>query len=244
MSRFPKLRLSALAAALAACAPALAASDVVISQVYGGGGNAGATYKSDFIELLNRSTAPVAMNGWSVQYASASGGSWAVTALPTVTLQPGQYYLVQQASGSGGTVALVPDHTDNKAMSGTGGKVALSSSTAALSGAQPASSALVDLVGWGGSTTGYEGTGPAGGTANATAVLRNGEGCEDTDNNAADFTVGTPAPRNTASPFRQCNVAVEKPIVASCPAALAVGEGRAGGLQLSARDADSVVNGA
>ncbi|MGB9991161.1 ExeM/NucH family extracellular endonuclease [Pseudoduganella rhizocola] len=245
MSRFPKLRLSVLAAALAACgAPALAASDVVISQVYGGGGNAGATYKSDFIELLNRSTAPVVMNGWSVQYASASNGNWAVTALPAVTLQPGQYYLVQQATGSGGTVALVPDHTDNKAMSGTGGKVALSSSTAALSGTQPASSALVDLVGWGASTVGYEGTGPAGGTANATAVLRNGEGCEDSDNNAADFTVGTPTPRNTSSPVRQCNVAVEKPIVASCPAALAVGEGRAGGLQLSARDADSAVNGA
>jgi predicted extracellular nuclease len=81
------LRLSALAAALAASgAPALAASDVVISQVYGGGGNAGATYKSDFIELLNRSTAPVVMNGWSVQYASASNGNWAVTALPPLPL--------------------------------------------------------------------------------------------------------------------------------------------------------------
>lgn len=245
MSRFPLLRLSALAAALAACgAPALAASDVVISQVYGGGGNAGATYKSDFIELLNRSTAPVTMNGWSVQYASASNGNWAVTPLPTITLQPGQYYLIQQASGSGGTVALAPDHTDNKAMSGSGAKVALSSSTAALSGTQPVSSALLDLVGWGASTVGYEGSGPAGGTANATAALRNGEGCDDTDNNAADFTVGAPTPRNTASPARQCNVAVEKPIVASCPASLAVGQGRSGGLQLSARDADSVVNGA
>ncbi len=28
-------------------------TDVVISQVYGGGGNSGATYKNDFIELFN-----------------------------------------------------------------------------------------------------------------------------------------------------------------------------------------------
>jgi hypothetical protein len=29
---------------------------LVISQVYGGGGNSGATYKNDFIELLNASS--------------------------------------------------------------------------------------------------------------------------------------------------------------------------------------------
>ncbi|MEQ1530867.1 MAG: hypothetical protein ABL925_16240, partial [Methylococcales bacterium] len=28
--------------------------NIVISQVYGGGGNTGATYKNDFIELFNR----------------------------------------------------------------------------------------------------------------------------------------------------------------------------------------------
>ena len=33
--------------------------DIVISQVYGGGGNASATYTHDFIELFNRGTAPV-----------------------------------------------------------------------------------------------------------------------------------------------------------------------------------------
>ncbi len=35
--------------------PVLAVSpDIVISQVYGGGGNAGATYTHDYIELFNR----------------------------------------------------------------------------------------------------------------------------------------------------------------------------------------------
>src|SRR6476661_2917198 len=71
------------------------AATVVISQVYGGGGNAGATYRNDFIELYNATTSPVSLNGWSVQYASATGTSWQVTPLTNVTLQPGQYYLVQ-----------------------------------------------------------------------------------------------------------------------------------------------------
>ena len=77
-------------------------SGVVISQVYGGGGNAGATLKNDFIELFNLGNAPVNLNGWSVQYVSAAGtGTWAVTNLTNVTLAPGQYYLVQEAAGTG-----------------------------------------------------------------------------------------------------------------------------------------------
>ncbi len=52
-----------------------ATSSVVISQVYGGGGNSGATYTHDFIELFNASYSSVNLNGWSVQYASASGDS-------------------------------------------------------------------------------------------------------------------------------------------------------------------------
>ncbi|HEY4139753.1 MAG TPA: hypothetical protein VGN65_14925, partial [Casimicrobiaceae bacterium] len=54
---------------------AVASTPLVISQVYGGGGNAGATYKNDFIEVFNPGTAAVVVTGWSVQYASAAGTS-------------------------------------------------------------------------------------------------------------------------------------------------------------------------
>ena len=50
----------------------------------------------DFIELFNRGTSAVSLDGWSVQYASATGSSWQVTTLEG-SIDPGRYYLIQQA---------------------------------------------------------------------------------------------------------------------------------------------------
>src|ERR1700685_3254460 len=74
-----------------ACIPiaSAASTTLVISQVYGGGGNSGATLKNDFIEIFNLSSAPISLNGYSVQYASATGNfsNSLLTALPNMTLQ-------------------------------------------------------------------------------------------------------------------------------------------------------------
>src|SRR5580765_8021950 len=104
--------------------PRAVSSSIVISQIYGGGGNAGATFKNDFIELFNRGSSAVSLAGWSVQYNSSGSttGAWQVTPL-SGTIQPGQYYLVQEAVGAGGTVNLpAPDATGTIAMSATAGK--------------------------------------------------------------------------------------------------------------------------
>lgn len=179
-------------------------SQVVISQVYGGGGNSGATYKNDFVELFNPTSAAVDLSGWSVQYASATGSSWQVTLL-SGSIAPGQYYLVQQGAGTAGTVDLpTPDATGTIFMSGTAGKIALVNNTTALSGVCPAG--FIDLVGFGGTASCFEGSGPTAAPSNTLAVLRNNNGCQDNNNNAADFATGAPNPRNTASPLNSCNV--------------------------------------
>src|SRR4051812_17404158 len=117
--QFPSFHALLISSALLAAAPS-AYSQVVISQIYGGGGNSGATYKYDFIEIFNRGAASVSLNGYSVQYASAAGSSWAVTALPNVTLGVGQYFLVQESLGAGGTTNLpTPDATGSIALSAT-----------------------------------------------------------------------------------------------------------------------------
>ena len=215
-----------------------ASPDVVISQLYGGGGNAGATLRNDFIELFNRGQAPVSLAGWSVQYASATGTSWQVTAL-SGTLQPGKYYLVQEAAGSGGTQDLpAPDATGGISMSATAGKVALVTNTAALAcGAACAGAPGVkDLVGYG-SANNSEGA-PAPGLSNTTAALRIADSCVDTDSNSTDFTVGAPTPRNTATAASTCP---PPPVVASCPGSVNVDAGSAGQALLSATDADGMV---
>ena len=54
---------------------------LVISQVYGGGGNSGATYSNDFIEIYNRGATAVDLTGWSIQYASAAGVVFQMTTI-------------------------------------------------------------------------------------------------------------------------------------------------------------------
>jgi predicted extracellular nuclease len=177
---------------------------VVISQVYGGGGNSGATYKNDFIELFNRDSTAIDLSGWSVQYAAAAGTTWQRTNLTGLTLQPGQYYLVQEAQGAGGTVDLPPpDASGTIAMSATGGKVALVTNTTTLTGGCP--TVVLDFVGYDGATC-FEGSGATATLSNTTAALRKSNGCFDTNDNANDFVVGAPSPRNTASPFNVCGV--------------------------------------
>ncbi|WP_267127014.1 lamin tail domain-containing protein, partial [Xanthomonas sacchari] len=199
------MRTMLLRAAVLSCAlggAGYAQAQVVISQVYGGGGNSGATYKSDFVELHNNGSEAVSLAGWSVQYASAAGSSWQVTPL-SGSIAPGGYYLVKQADGSGGSTALpTPDATGTIAMSGSAGKIALSKSSAALSGACPAGNA--DFVGYGSSASCAEGSAPTAAPSNTLAVLRGNGGCTDSDNNNADFATGAPTPRNSAAPVSLC----------------------------------------
>ena len=220
--------------------PAAAASpNVVISQVYGGGGNSGATYTNDFVELFNRGTTTVSIDGWSVQYASATGtgnfGSGTTQITPLAgSIGPGQYLLVQEAPGSGGTTALpTPDVTDASpiGMSGSAGKVALANTDASLgcNGSNNPCDAsqlaqIVDLVGWG-SANFFEGSAAAPGTSNTTAVLRASGGCTDTDDNGADFAADAPTPRNSASPLHSCTGPTEPSGVgAATPSSLFAGD--------------------
>ncbi len=183
------------------------AQTVVISQVYGGGGNNGATLTNDYIEIFNRGTVPVDISAWSVQYASAAGSSWQRTNL-SGTLQPGQYYLVQQAQGLGGTTPLpAPDASGTIPMSGTAGKVALVRTQTFLTCSTTCTSNpdVVDFVGYG-NANGFEGSGAAPTLSNTTAAIRAAAGCTDTNDNAANFSSGAPAPRNSASPTNNCSV--------------------------------------
>ena len=204
------LSLVLLALALSASAGhAASSSTVVVSQVYAGGGNTGATYQNDYVELLNRGTTAVDLSGWTVQYATAAGTSWSAATL-TGTLAAGHYYLVQFASaGAIGAIISAPDALGTTNLAASGGKIALVHGTAALTcgavaGSCSAASGVQDLLGYG-SATDFEGA--AAPALDATkAAIRDSAGCVDTDSNSADFSAAAPTPRNTSSPVASCSV--------------------------------------
>jgi uncharacterized repeat protein (TIGR02543 family) len=189
---------------------------VVISQIYGGGGNAGATLKNDFIELFNRSSNPVDLSGWSVQYNSATGsGNWSGKTSLSGVIPAGGYYLVKEAAQGGGTVNLpAPDATGTISMGATAGKVALVNNTATLNGC-PSGSTIIDLVGYGSTANCSEGGAPTADLGNTLAAIRTHKGCRDTDVNAAEFKVLPPSPRNSSTPLHLCSAGDLEPEVFS-----------------------------
>lgn len=187
-------------------------TDLVISQVYGGAGCTTAncsTFGNDYIEIFNRGTTAVDLFGYSVQYTSATGPttSWGVTPLATASflLQPKKYYLVAQSGNANGVNPIpTPDATGTLSMSATTGKVALVNNTTALTSSTcTASPSIVDLVGYGPTATCFE-TAPVGLLSTTTAAIRNNNGCAETGNNANDFTIAAPAPRNNATAASSC----------------------------------------
>lgn len=176
-------------------------STIVISQVYGGGGNTGAAYQRDYVELYNRSTGVVDLGGWSLQYASATGSGWDFSRQPLGgTMAPGEYLLIALASGGANGAPLPPANINGQInMSGTNGKVALVDSFDGLVGNCPIGNPhVMDLVGYG-SADCREGTSTAPSPGdNAAALVRLGAGATDTDRNGHDFISGPAAPRRTA----------------------------------------------
>ncbi|HTI12691.1 MAG TPA: choice-of-anchor J domain-containing protein [Puia sp.] len=178
-------------------------ANIVINQIYGGGGNSGAFYTNDFIELYNNENFSVNLSGWSVQYSSATGSGWSSnnTAL-SGTIPAHGFFLIQESTTQGATSNLpAPDLTGTIAMGATAGKVILCNTTAAQTGTDPSGANVIDKVGYGSTANGFEGS-PTAAPSNTTSVRRVADGV-DNNNNATDFVVGDPLPRNktyTTSP--------------------------------------------
>jgi hypothetical protein len=203
--------LSALALPLAAAsARGSGSGSLVVAEVYAAGGNSGAVYTNDYVELFNRGASPVATDGWTLQYASAASTSWQQTAL-SGTIPAGGRYLVQLASGgTNGTALPAADATGTSNLAATGGKVALVDDATALTcgasaGSCSTASDLQDMLGYGGAAD-YEGSAAASAGSATMAMARADGGCTDTDDNAADFATATPDPQNSSTAASTCSV--------------------------------------
>ncbi|HKG60567.1 MAG TPA: DNA/RNA non-specific endonuclease [Pyrinomonadaceae bacterium] len=175
---------------------------LVISQLYGGGGNSGATFTNDYIEIYNPTGLSFNLAGWSLQYASAAGTSWTNKQPLGGAIAPGEYFLVQLASGgaNGASLPVMANITGDINMSATTGKVALVSNSISLSGSCPNGTDpdIVDFVGYGSSASCFEGGARAPAPSNTSALFRKQNGAQDTNQNGDDFQTGAPNPRRTA----------------------------------------------
>ena len=187
-----------------------AAGSVLIAEYYMHGSKTGATYNRDYVVLKNVTASAVGLNGWSIQHFKTNG-TWFAEALPNATIPSGGYYLVQcYADGATvvGAALPTPDFTTAQSSlwnlsASTGEAVALVNTTSVLGACVDAS--IVDKVGFNAGATCYFGSGVAPTGTTTQSVQRNNTGCANTANNAADFALGTPNPRNSASTAAPCS---------------------------------------
>ena len=182
---------------------------LVISQMYGGGGNTGAPFTYDFLELFNPTGSAINITGYSIQYVNATGTAWNAVALPSATVAPGHYYLIQAAAGTtvtGINLPVTPDFITGNGSTGnplnfsaTAGKIAIVNNTTPLTTACPLGSTVVAFIGFGPTANCFEGAGPAPAPTNTTADIRTNP-TVDNVNNATDFVTGAPNPHNSSSP--------------------------------------------
>jgi len=186
---------------------ALSNAQIVINEIYTGGGILTALLANDFIELKNIGSTTQTLTGATIQYGPLSGQFTQYHTLPTITLGAGQTYLIQQASdGLGGINLLNPNLIVNVVLnldgSGpvvgvglqlglTSGKVALATNNTRVTG--PTASNVIDFVGYGLADQ-FEGTGAAPSPTILNSIARISG---DTNRNNVDFTVSIPTPQAT-----------------------------------------------
>ena len=208
-------------------------TNVVISQIYGAGGNSGAVLNADYVELFNPTATTLTLTNYSLQYSSAAGTTIStITVLPaTITLAPGQYYLVAANPGTNGAaLPVTPDYptgttSSNLALAAASGKIALVSTTTKLASVCPATDpTIVDFVAYGTGTNCAYGT--AAPLISTTLADIRTNACVVLGNSGTEFVAGTPAPHNSTSTPLACSASGSTPPVATglaSPAAINTG---------------------
>ena len=174
-----------------------AANNVVISQVYAGGGSWWSDYSNDYVELYNSENTPVSLGGWSLQLTDGTRTKWVVVPLKG-TIPAKGFYLIALAGGRYAYDLPAADALGKFNLSPKHGKIALMKTTSRLGVSSAVGLAnTADFIGYG-MADAWEGSYPALAPERWYALFRlDGS---DTNDNYWDFDWDYPAPRNSKSP--------------------------------------------
>jgi 5'-nucleotidase len=198
---------------------------LVISEAYVNGGSSGATYLNKFVELYNPTSDAVSLTGDTLQYRAPTSTvvpSGAQVFTLTGTVAGHGHFLIQLPSNGSTTNPGAPLPTPDLSTGGSinpgagGGTLFIAASA---SGVLPTDASVIDKIGWGTSNS-PEGTAPTGNSI-VLSYQRDAAG-SDTDDNAADFHVATPAPQNAASDGGTVAVTVANPGTQNATAGTAI----------------------
>ncbi len=193
-----------------------ASTSLVISEIQTGSATSSG---QEFVELYNPTTSDISVDGWVLQYKSATSAlaenSWSKRATLTGVVKSHGFYLISQKI----YLSTADADLSTAGLSGTGGHVRL----------KDQSNAVVDLVGWGTTANAAETT-PVEAPATEESIERlpgrlieDGGNSTDTDNNTEDFVIrSTPQPQSTTAvledPSITSPVTIEDPPVDDQPA--------------------------
>lgn len=187
--------------------------DIIISQLYTRGGNAGSTYRGRFVELFNTTNAPINLEGLYIGSTNAAGMSVTGTALTGIIPARGFFFIESAVAGThaDATQDIPEDVRDNATRipglfnAAADGQVVLSTQ-ATVSFMHDDSlqlhnlAGVLDVVSFGGAALRPIGVSSLGTTANANSFTRNVVNCEFvwTRNSVTGlFTAGPPTFRNS-----------------------------------------------
>ena len=188
-------------------APTPGSGNLRISQVYTRGGEAGATYNQDYVELFNPGTGDVDINGWTLTVKTAEGGitnNISIVANQSFAIKPGMH-VTFPFNGNGTNGQALPSTkftSTNSFLGSTSGQIILLAPGQAIPSGCPVSGNYVDFVGYGSSQCSE--TSPVPVPASNKSMTRINGGCTDTNNNLNDFSAVDPNPRTFQSPLAQC----------------------------------------
>lgn len=185
--------------------------EVIITQIYGGGGNNGATYKSDFIELYNTTSDNINIGGWCLYYSAATSSATNLKyEFPAnTTVKANSYFLVKGGDGTGTQPAwnIAFDVTSTLNLSGSAGKVILLKRNTVFNLSTPPTIEeivnnvdFMDYVPFGTSAIPIWGSAMSSNTTNTTSARRKyvNTKYQYTKNIGDDFEVVTAEPRNSS----------------------------------------------